>query len=92
MIKTFLVFGIFVLLSGCSGLQVAETSFEANKIYGPNCSGSGNKEGTQPHTDCVSQSWKLAKEVEHAKQEMKDALTQIRESISHRTSSGFFYP
>lgn len=90
--KAFLVFGIVALLTGCSGLQVAQTHSEANKIYGPNCSGSGNKEGTQPYAECVSQTWKLAKEVEHAKQEMKDTLNQIRESISPRSSSGFFHP
>ena len=74
-----IVFGIFLLLSGCSGLRLAQNGSEANKMYGPECAESGNIEGTQPYADCVSQIWQLAKELEHARQQVKGMLLLIRE-------------
>ena len=35
--KGCLIFGFFVLLSGCSGLQVAQTAPEAIQAYGAEC-------------------------------------------------------
>jgi hypothetical protein len=74
-----IVFGIFLLLSGYSGLRLAQNGSEANKMYGPECAESGNIEGTQPYADCVSQIWQLAKELEHARQQVKGMLLLIRE-------------
>ena len=39
--KGCLIFGLFVLLSGCSGLPVAQTLPEAIQAYGAECVGSG---------------------------------------------------
>ena len=66
-----IVFGIFLLFSGCSGLRLAQNGSE--------CAESGNIEGTQPYADCVSQIWQLAKELEHARQQVKGMLLLIRE-------------
>ena len=72
--KGCIIFGFLVLLSGCSGLQVAQNGPEANQLYGPNCAGSGNIEGPQPYADCVWQTWKLAKELEYTRQQVKKML------------------
>ena len=77
--KGCLIFGFFVLLSGCSGLRLAQNGSEANKMYGPECAESGNIEGTQPYADCVSQIWQLAKELEYARQQVKGMLLLIME-------------
>ena len=77
--KGCIIFGFLVLLSGCSGLQVAQNGPEANQLYGPNCAGSGNIEGTQPYADCVWQTWKLARELKRARQQIKEILLLNRE-------------
>ena len=69
--KGCMVFGLFVLLSGCSGLQVAHTVPEAIEVYGTDCVRSGNIEGTEAYADCISQTWILAEEKERVNQQKK---------------------
>ena len=76
--KGCLIFGFFVLLSGCSGLQVAQTVPEAIQAYGAECVRSGYQEGAEPYADCISQSWKMAEEKERARQQRKEMLLLIR--------------
>lgn len=76
--KGCLIFGFFVLLSGCSGLQVSQTVPEAIQGYGAECVRSGYQEGTEPYADCISQSWKMAEEKERARQQRKEMLLLIR--------------
>ena len=90
--KGCMVFGLFVLLSGCSGLQVAQTVPEAIEVYGTDCDRSGNIEGTEAYADCISQTWILAEEKERVNQQKKEMLLMIRGSGMQNTRSSYNNP
>lgn len=58
--KVCVVFGIIVLSSGFSGLQVAQDAPEANQIYAADCAKSGYQEKTQPYKVCILRTWEMA--------------------------------
>jgi hypothetical protein len=76
--KIVVLFSFFILLSGCSGLQVAQNVPEAVELYGADCARFGHEEGTDPHADCVYQTWKMAAEKERANAQRKEMLRLIR--------------
>ena len=90
--KGCLIFGFLVLLSGCSGLQVAQTVPETIQAYSAECVRSGNIEGTKPYADCISQSWKMAEEKERARQQRKEMLLMIRGSDMQNARSSYNNP
>ena len=87
-----IVFGFLVLLSGCSGLQVAQNGPEANQSYGVDCAKSGYQEGTQAYADCIAQTWKLAKEKERARQQREEMLLMIKGSGTNNSKRAYTNP
>ncbi|MBT3365935.1 MAG: hypothetical protein HN472_03780 [Nitrospina sp.] len=76
--KFYFFFGLFIFCAGCSGIQVAQKGPDAIKLYGVDCAKSGHEEGTEPYTDCIHQSWKMAEQKEKAREEREEMLLMIR--------------
>ena len=67
--KVYLIIGLFLVSSGCAGIQVAQNVPDAMEFYGPRCAEVGYKEQTQPYADCILAFWKKAEREAAARRE-----------------------
>ena len=87
-----LIFGLIVIFSGCSGIQLAQTGPEDVQFYRADCAKSGNIEGTQAYADCILQTWKMAEEKERARHQREEMLLMIRGSGMNNARSAYKNP